>query len=489
MISAFDNFPALLIWLPLIGAALSFITKKEGLSRLIAVMFSLFSMAITAASIFYAGQEHAVLNQVSYIWLYNIGSSFTLILDGLSKWLCLLTALVFPMIYLTIPQGRYSNANRFLGLMQLTQAGLFGVFMAADGLVFYLFWELALIPVYFLASMWGGEKRIKATFKFFIYTFLGSLFLLLGIIYMHLKTSNGSFGLTALYNVQLSKIEEYTLFFMFFIAFAVKMPVFPFHTWQPDAYEQAPAPVTMVLSAVMVKMGLFGLLRWLIPMFPFAVAAFKFPLVLLIVFGMIYASLLAMKQDSIKKLIAYSSIAHIGLMAAAALTVTNVAMQGLVLQLFSHGINILALWIVADIVERQTGLSHISQLGGVAKKAPILSIFLVVMVFANIALPLTNAFVGEFMMFHGLYQYNPWVAAFAGLAIVLSAVYMLNFVKHVFYGETVAAASAFQDIRPLTSFVFVSILIMVFSIGIYPAPFFALFQETTGMIITQFSAN
>lgn len=489
MISAFDNFPALLIWLPLLGGVLNFFIKPEGASRAIAILFSFLSLGVTAASICFTGQEHAALNQVSYVWLQSMGSGFTLILDGLTQWLCLLTALVFPLAYLSMPKGKYGNAHTFYGLMQLTQAGLFGVFMAADGLVFYLFWELALIPVYFLASMWGGEKRIKATFKFFIYTFLGSLFLLLGIIYMHLKTSNTSFGLIAMYNVQLTKWEEYVLFFMFFIAFAIKMPLFPLHTWQPDAYEQAPAPVTMVLSAVMVKMGVFGLIRWLIPMFPLAVNSFKLPVVALIVFGMIYASLIAIKQDSVKRLIAYSSIAHIGLMAAGAFTMNYVAMQGVVLQMFSHGVNILALWIVADIVERQTGATQISQLGGVAKKAPTLAIFLVIMVFANIALPLTNAFIGEFMIFSGLFKYNVWVAAFAGLAIILSAVYMLNFVKNVFYGEPAEAVAHFQDIKPLTSLVLASIVVLVFFIGIYPAPFFALFQEAAGLIITQYSAN
>jgi NADH-quinone oxidoreductase subunit M len=489
MFSAVDNFPALLIWIPLFGAILSFLIKKEAMARASAVFFALLSLGVVVSSLIYADPaKYATLNQVSYFWLPGMGSSFSLYLDGISKLLGLLTALIFPMVFLMIPAGRYAHANRFYGLMLLTQCGLMGVFMASDALVFYLFWELALIPVYFLSSIWGGEKRIRATFKFFIYTFAGSLFLLIGILYMYLKTSNGSFSLSAFYGLELTKMEQYWLFFLFFIAFAIKMPVFPFHTWQPEAYEQSPSPVTVVLSAVMVKMGLYGLLRWLLPFFPIAIRNFGFGLVVLIVVGMLYASLLAIKQDSIKKLIAYSSIAHIGLMAAGVFTMKLVALEGLTVQMFNHGINIAALWFVADIVERQTGVSQISQLGGIAKKAPTLTIFFVLAALANIALPLTNAFVGEFMVFNGLFQFSPWIAAIAGLSIVLSAVYTLNMVKNVFFGEVAASAQAFRDLRPLQTGVFLLISIFILVAGVYPKPFFNLIHETVGMIVTRYAS-
>ncbi len=486
MFAAFDNFPALLIWLPLAGGLISFFIKSEKGARASAIVFSLLTMGVMMASFFFMSSESFAYNQVSYVWLPNLGSSFGLILDGLTRVLCLLTALVFPMVFLLVPGNRYPNANRFYGLMLLTQCGLMGVFMATDALVFYLFWELALIPVYFLASIWGGEKRIKATFKFFIYTFVGSLFLLIGILYMYLKTSNGSFGLVAFYNVQLSAVEQYWMFLLFFIAFAIKMPIFPLHTWQPEAYEQAPTPVTMVLSAVMVKMGLFGLLRWLLPLFPVAVKQFNTAIIVLIVVGIVYASLVAIYQDNIKKLIAYSSIAHIGLMAAGTFTLKLVALNGAVLQMFSHGINIMALWIVADLIEKQTGVTRIADLGGIAKKAPKLTIFLVIAAFANIALPLTNAFVGEFMIFNGLYQFKPWIAAFAGLSIIFSAVYTLNMIKHVFFGEVVTAVTGFVDINKMQVMVLTVITGMIIFIGVYPDPFFKLMYETVGLIVNRY---
>lgn len=487
MFSAFDNFPALLIWLPLLGGILSFFMNHEGSARTTALISSILSLGVVIASFVLSDDKYMMLNQVSYVWLPGLRSSFGLVLDGLTKIICLLTAVIFPIVLLVTKKDQYKNSNSFYGLLMLTQCGLMGVFMSTDALVFYFFWELAIIPVYFLSSIWGGEKRIKATFKFFIYTFIGSLFLLIGILYMYLNTPDTSFSLVSFYNLQLSSVEQHWLFFLFFMAFAIKMPIFPLHTWQPEVYEQAPTTVTMIMSGVMVKMGLFGLIRWLLPLFPLAVKDFNTEIIIVIVIGMVYASLVAIYQDNLKKLIAYSSIAHIGLMAAGLFTLKDVAMQGVVLQMFNHGINIVALWIAAELIERQTGITKISELGGIAQKAPLLSLFFVVAAMANIALPLTNAFVGEFMIFNGLYQFNPWIAAIAGLGIILSAVYTLNMIKNVFYGETVSATAEFRDIEKKHVFVFCVITILIFVAGVYPTPVFKMIHETTGIVLNKYS--
>lgn len=488
MFAAFDNFPALLIWLPLLGGILSFFMKSEKSAKSTALFFSIVTLGVVVTSLFYTEAKHQLLNQVSYVWLPGIGASFAFILDGLTRTLALLTAIVLPIAIISIPAGKYKNPNVFFGLLMLTFCGLMGVFMAIDALVFYLFWELALIPVYFLSSIYGGDKRIKATFKFFIYTFVGSLFLLIGIFYIYLKTA-GSFSLVSFYNATPTNVEQVWVFFLFFIAFAIKMPIFPFHTWQPEAYEQAPTPVTMILSGVMVKMGLFGVVRWLLPMFPYAAKTYAEPITILIVIGMLYASFIAIKQDSVKRLIAYSSIAHIGLMAAGAFTLKAVAMNGLFIQMFNHGVNIVGLWIIADLIERQTGVSKISELGGVAKKAPILAIFMVIIAFANIALPLTNAFVGEFMLFNGLYQMKPWIAALAGVSIILSAIYTLNMVKNVFYGEVAVAVNSFSDINKTQIVMLTVISLLIFVIGVYPTPYFSMISETVGLILNRFGTN
>ena len=284
--------------------------------------------------------------------------------------------------------------------------------------------------------------------------------------------------MNAFYNAQLSGSEQAWLFALFFIAFAIKMPIFPFHTWQPDAYDQSPTTVTMVLSGIMVKMGLFGVLRWLLPMFPNAAFHHANLVITLSVIGIVYASCLAMMQDNIKKLVAYSSIAHIGLMCAALFAMNEISVQGVLLQMFNHGINIIGMWIVVDIIERKTGVKKISELSGLAASAPVLTILFVIIALANIALPLTNAFTGEFLMFAGLYQKNIWFAVFAGLGVILSAVYTLNMIQKVFYGSVNNLTTEVKDINLTEKLVLMIIVGIIFFIGIYPQPLIDLTSES-----------
>lgn len=486
MFAAFDNFPALLIWFPLVGGLISFFLKEERTVKAWSLFSSLLTLGLFVTSLFYTGSDHYQLNAVSYIWLPEIGSSFTLVLDGMSRLLVMLTAVSFPLIFSATYNSQYKNPHAFYGLMLLTQTGLMGVFMAMDAMVFYFFWELALIPAYFLASQWGGERRIQAAFKFFIYTFAGSLFLLIGIIYLYLKTPDQSFNYVSFMQVALDVKEQAWLFWLFFIAFAIKMPIFPFHTWQPDAYEQSPTPVTMVLSGIMVKMGLFAAIRWLVVLMPVAVGKYDNIVIGLSIVGMLYASFIAIRQDDLKRLAAYSSIAHIGLMAASIFTINHLALQGMMIQMFNHGINIIGLWIVIYLIEQQTGVRKISELGGLAQKAPGLTILLVIVALANIALPLTNAFVGEFMMFAGLYKFNPWYAAAAGISIILAAVYTLNMIKYVFYGNVNTVTEHFKEIQFSQKFVLALIVAMIFLIGVYPTPIFGMIRETSTFVISKF---
>ena len=483
MFSAIDNFPALMIWLPLLGATISFLLKKDQQARNWAVVSSVLTLGLTITSLFFTGSSHYLLTQVSYIWLPSLGSSFTLSLDGISWMLCLLTAVSFPLIFISTFDPARTRANAFYGLMLMAQAGLMGVFLATDALTFYFFWELALIPVYFLASMWGGERRIQAAFKFFIYTFVGSLLLLIGILYVYLKTPDQSFSLSAFYQAPLSATEQGWLFWMFFLAFAIKMPIFPFHTWQPDAYEQSDTAVTMVLSAVMVKMGVFALMRWLLPLFPSVLKQYDNIVIGLSVVGVVYASCLAMVQDDLKRLVAYSSIAHIGLMSAAIFTRSMEAWHGATIQMFSHGINILGMWIVVALIERKLGIRKISELGGLARKAPTLAILFLVVAFANVALPLTNAFIGEFLMFAGLFKFNMWYAALAGLGIILSAVYTLNMIKRVMFGATNGVTETFGETGRPVVIALTIIVLIIFATGVYPEPLFNLIESSSDALL------
>ncbi|MDB5231439.1 MAG: NADH-ubiquinone oxidoreductase chain [Chitinophagaceae bacterium] len=472
----------LLILIPLLTGLAGFAINRERGSRNWAVLSSVITLAVMIYGVTMAQGKQL---GVDTTWLPQLGSRFALNLDGMSKMLCLLTAVAFPLIFIATYKNTYTNPGKFYALMLLSQAGLMGVFMAVDCLVFYFFWELALIPVYFLCSIWGGEKRIAATFKFFIYTFAGSLLMLVGILYLYNLTPDHSFALSSFYKLKLSASQQNFGFWMFFIAFAIKMPIFPFHTWQPDTYEQSPTAVTMVLSGIMVKMGVFGVLRWLLPIFPDAVSKFSNVIIIFSIIGILYASLIAIKQDDLKRLIAYSSIAHLGLMSAAIFSQQRIGIEGVMVQMFNHGIVVIGLWIVADAIERQTGTRKFSQLGGLAQKAPGLAILLVLMAFANIALPLTNSFVGEFLMFNGLFRYNPWMAFTAGTSVILAAVYTLGMIQKVFYGSVNTATENSIEANSNIRWVLIILAIGIIILGVYPQPVINLTKDTVDHLITQ----
>lgn len=478
----------LLIVIPLLSGLAAFSFKDEKTVRSWALLSGIVTLIVSALGL-------TVLNKAAYLgfsaeWLGNLGSSFSVKLDGLGQLLCLLTALAFPIVFVATWNSTYKNANRFFALMLLSQAGLMGVFLAMDALLFYFFWELALIPVYFLCSQWGGERRIQVTFKFFIYTFVGSLLMLLGIIYLYQLTPDGSFSIQSFYNIKLDGNRQTWLFWAFFVAFAIKMPVFPFHTWQPDTYEQSPTAVTMILSGVMVKMGLLGVIRWLLPVLPIASYSWGDVVMSMSVIGIIYGSLLAMQQDDLKRLVAYSSIAHIGLMCAAVFAVSKIGMQGVMIQMFNHGINIIGLWVVIELIERQFGTRKISELGGLAQKAPAMAVLFVIVALANIALPLTNGFVGEFLMFNGIFstggtKYTLAFTILAGLGIILGAVYTLNMIRRVFYGNTGTLTESARDINFGEKAVLIAIVVAIFLIGFYPKPMIELTSNIVDTIINK----
>jgi NADH-quinone oxidoreductase subunit M len=482
--------PVLLIVIPLLSGLAGFLIKNENSARSWSLFSSLVTLVVSLVGLTLSkdsGYLHADVQ-----WLPALGSRFAVGLDGMGQILCLLTALSFPIIFIATWRDQYSRAGNFFALMLLAQAGLMGVFLAMDALLFYFFWELALIPVYFLCSLWGGEKRIQATFKFFIYTFVGSLLMLVGIIWLYSHTADHSFSIKSFYALR-SKIvgqDQIWLFWLFFIAFGIKMPIWPLHTWQPDTYEQAPTATTMVLSGIMVKMGLFGIIRWLAPVLPVGTWAWGDTASMLCIIGMIYASLVAIQQDDLKRLVAYSSIAHIGLMCLAIFATNSAGMQGVMIQMFNHGINIIGMWIVVDLIERQFHTRKISELGGLAQKAPTLAILLVIVALANVALPLTNAFVGEFLLFSGVYtstvtQYNVVFTVVAGLSIILSAVYTLNMIQKVFFGNTNGLTEKAKDIRLNEALVLVAVVIIIVIIGVYPKPVLELTKETVEMIVAK----
>lgn len=460
----------LLIILPILLGAFTFTTKKEGVAKNVGLFSS--GISLVLAGILASQYLQGSLSDFSVSWMPSLGAKFALSASGMSVLMVLLTSLVFLLIFISQKDKELSNEYRFYGLMQWAQAGLIGVFLANDLLLFYFFWELALIPVYFLCSMWGGDRRIKVTFKFFIYTFLGSLFLLGGIIFLYTLNPNKSFDLDSIIQTgnALDASTQQVLFWVMFVAFAIKMPIFPFHTWQPDTYEQSATPTTIVLSALMVKMGLFATVKWITPVLPEGVALWADVVIILSLVGLIYASLLATIQSDIKRLIAYSSIAHIALMCVGIFAGTSIAMNGLIVQMFNHGVNIAGLWLIVDMIEKRYGTRNLKELGGLANNAPKLTIALVIIAFANISLPLTNAFIGEFMLFHGIFEStNPHhiiYMAIAGLGVILGAVYTLNMVQKVAYGDKETAG--ITDVTTSEWLVLLVVIILILAVGVYP---------------------
>lgn len=463
----------LLILIPFLVGIIAFLAKNA--AKNVALLGSLLSLAVSVYVAAFCGTEQVM--PVSFPWMPAIGAQFSLAADGMAAMLCLLNGIIFPVVLLLNRNKEIENPAAYFGLILLSQAGLMGVFLASDALLFYFFWELALIPVYFLCSRWGGERRIAVTFKFFVYTFVGSLMMLAALIYLSLQT-NGvnamSWDNIIAAGKALPLVQQHIIFWLLFLAFAIKMPIFPFHTWQPDAYEQSPTQVTIILSALMVKMGLYAVLRWLIPVLPEASHYWADTIMTLSIIGIVYASLIALVQTNIKRLVAYSSIAHMGLMCAAAFSGTELARHGLLVQMFNHGINITAMWIIVAMVESRYGTQEFKKMGGLAHTAPGIAIALVIISFANIALPLTNGFIGEFMLFTGIFQgashYHMVFMVVAGLGIILGAVYTLSMVQKVAYGEnnsgvlTVAKMSGTEQVAVLILLAFIIVL------GVFPQP-------------------
>lgn len=459
----------ILLTLPVI-AALATWYSPNGKAKNVALAFTLAELGVAL----YAMSQHVADSSSQFIfdksWISSLGIRFKIGMDGISLLLVLLTTFLYPLIVLSTSKKPIKNENTFYALMMFMQAGLIGVFVSLDAFLFYVCWEAALIPVYFISAIWGGENRIKVTIRFFLYTIFGSLFMLAGIIYLFLQTSGiKNFDLSSFYALNLSITEQSVLFWAFFLAFAIKMPIFPFHTWQPDTYTEAPTQGTMLLSGIMLKMGIYGVIRWLLPVLPEGVAQWGNLALVLSIIGIVYASIIAIKQTDMKRLIAYSSIAHVGLIAAGLFAFNIQSLQGSMIQMLNHGVSVVALFFIIQIIEERTGTRKIADLGGIVTKAPVLAVCFLIVTMGAVALPLTNGFVGEFLLLMGIYQYSAWAAAFAGLTIILGAVYMLRMYQSVMLGETNSLTSSFKDISGSERVIlFVSVLVIIV-VGVYPS--------------------
>ena len=458
---------AILIFFPLVAAFITAIFPRKAAQNAFVLSLIVFILSIVLFSQF--DPDGGTQFSMDYWWIRSLGISFKIGIDGISILLVMLTTFLTPLIILSSFGREYKNPGLFYSLIFFMQFALVGVFSALDGFLFYIFWELALIPIYLICLIWGGEDRIRITLKFFIYTLTGSLLMLVALIWLWLQTPGAhTFELSALYSLHLSDSQQGWVFWALFLAFAIKMPVFPFHTWQPDTYVDSPSPGTMLLSGIMLKMGIYGVLRWLLPVVPEGVVCWGNTTIILSVIGIIYASCIAFVQKDFKRLIAYSSIAHIGLISAGVFTLTFQGLQGSIIQMISHGINVVGLFFIVEIISRRLNTTDMDSLGGIRLSAPVFSTYFIIILLASIALPLTNGFVGEFLLLNGLFQYNSWIAGFAGLSIILGAVYSLRAYQKISLGEAKPLTSHFADLSISEKGVLIPLIIMIFWIGLYP---------------------
>lgn len=473
----------LLIFLPLVGAIITAFAGKS--AKIVSTVFAVASLVLALVIACNFIPNASTQFEVNLPWIADLGINFHAGIDGISLLVVLLTNLLVPIIILSSYNHEYKNPAAFYALILFMQTGLLLVFTALDAFLFYIGWEAALIPIYFICAIWGGKDRIRINMKFFVYTIAGSLFMLMGIIYLYLQNPAHNFDIQAFYALNLDSAQQGWIFWAFFIAFAIKMPIFPFHTWQPDTYTAAPTQGTMLLSGIMLKMGIYGVIRWLLPIVPLGVHDWGQVAIVLSIIGIVYASLIAFTQKDAKRLVAYSSIAHVGLIAAGIFAFNQQGMQGAMVQMLSHGINVVGLFFVLDIIFNRVKTNKIEELGGIAKVAPQLAITFLIIVLGTVALPGTNGFIGEFLLLMGVYNYGIWAAAIAGLTIIFGAVYMLRMYQNVMLGQTNSLTITFTDIKGTEKLVLYTICALIIVLGVYPKPVLHLTEASVQHLLEQ----
>ncbi|MCB9250996.1 MAG: NADH-quinone oxidoreductase subunit M [Flavobacteriales bacterium] len=459
----------ILILIPLIAALINLVFKDK-MSRVFAVSVSVLQLIYTGFILSgFDKKASGFQNSEFYEWYAQLGLNFSFAIDGISMVLILLTNIGGLLILISSLGNHYPNTARLNSLILLMLAALNGVFLSTNGLLFYVFWELALIPIYFIVGIWGGENRIKITFKFFIYTFLGSLLMLIALIFVYLNTPGAhSFEWSEMIKANLSPGESALVLWSFFIAFAIKMPVFPFHTWQPDTYSVAPSQGTMLLSGIMLKMGVFGMIRWMYPISANACNCNYYVFMVFAIVSIVYAAIIAIMQNDIKRVIAWSSISHVGLIAAGVMTWKAEGVQGGILQMFTHGINIIGLFFIVEVIERRLHTRDLNQMGGLAKNARGFSVVYLIILLGSVAVPLTNGFPGEFLLLSATFKSNTIMGIVAGLTIIFCAVYMLRIYQFSMFGKEKENAVVIGRLTISEYLTLGLVVFFVILIGIFP---------------------
>jgi NADH-quinone oxidoreductase subunit M len=481
----------ILILLPVIGAATTIVYgltpgARESHHRWIALGFTILTFLVSLLLLCGAGAA-GYRFEANYSWVGAINARYHLGVDGISLWLVLLTTLLMPIAILSSWTSVTKRQPTYYALLLLLESAMMGVFVSLDLLLFYLFFEASLIPMFFLIGIWGGERRIYAAVKFFIYTAVGSLLMLVGIIalyFIHQRaTGIGTFDYVTLLETlrnssgMISPRTEFVLFLAFAFAFAIKVPLWPFHTWLPDAHTEAPTAGSVILAGVLLKMGTYGLLRFNFGLFPNASRQAAPIVITLAVIGIIYGALVAMVQPDVKRLVAYSSVSHMGFVVLGLFSFTEQGMQGALYQMLNHGVSTGALFLFVGMIYERRHTRMISDFGGLARPMPWFSALFVIASLSSIGLPFLNGFVGEFLIMLGAWTstavQHAWIVTMlAGTGVIWAAVYMLWMLQRVVFGTRTSEANAgLSDLNAREFGLLIPLLILMFLMGVYPGPF------------------
>ncbi|MGD0908956.1 MAG: NADH-quinone oxidoreductase subunit M [Candidatus Acidiferrales bacterium] len=487
---------SVVLFTPLVGALLLLFVPRdsENAHRIIGNLFAFLGLIISLPLIWRFSLDPAAPRyqfMENHDWIPSIGAHYTLGIDGISLLLVILTTLLGAISILSSWEAIKIRRKEYYILFLLLQVGMLGVFMALDFFLFYMFWEVMLVPMYFLIGVWGSDRRLYAAIKFFLYTLVGSVIMLLGILALYFKAGGGTFDIPTLLATA-SQFDTHTqvlLFWAFFFAFAIKVPMFPFHTWLPDAHTEAPTAGSVILAGVLLKMGTYGFIRFSLPLLPQDPASrHKIVTIMLVVsvIGILYGALVCMMQKDMKKLVAYSSVSHLGFCTLGIFALTPNGLSGSVLQQINHGLSTGALFLIIGVLYERRHTRLISEFGGLSTPMPNFAAIYMIATLSSLGLPLLNGFIGEFVILRGTYEVNIRYVAWAAIGIVLGAAYLLWLYQRVMFGPVTNPANEhLQDLNAREFATLVPLIILCFWIGLYPKPIFRLLERPVQQIVEQ----
>ena len=469
--TALPHLLTIVIFLPLVGVAAMVFSKSELAIKHVAFWTTAldFLLSLPLYWWFDPGTSRMQFGEVAR-WISSPPIRYALGIDGISLWLLLLTTLLTPICVVASWTAIRSRVREFMTALLVMETMMLGVFCALDFVLFYVFWEMMLIPMYLLIGVWGGPNRIYAAIKFFLFTLAGSFLLLIAIIVLFIHGGQ-TFDILALSRAKFDTTLQAWLFWAFFAAFAVKVPMFPLHTWLPDAHVEAPTAGSVILASVLLKMGAYGFLRFSLPMLPQASMRFTPVILTLSVAAIIYGAYMALAQADLKKLIAYSSVSHMGFVTLGIFVFNTQGIEGAILQMLNHGITTGGLFLCVGLIYERTHSRLIADNGGLAKPMPRYATCLVIFALSSLALPGTNSFVGEFLVLLGSFLVSKTVAAVASLGVILAAVYLLWMVQRIAFGSPTITTARLPDLNWCEMATLVPLILLIFGIGFFPRPF------------------